>query len=212
MYIPAAFREDDLPTLHTLMQDYNFAVLVMQHDGVPLASHLPFMLDPQAGERGTLHVHLARGNPQVAHLAAAEAGAAEVLVIFQGPHAYISPSWYEADLSVPTWNFAAVHAYGIPCLFTQPAVLEPMLRDLVQQHEAAFDDLWPMALPDDYLHKQMRGVVGVELPITRLEGKFKLSQNRSACDQAQVAAALHAGADPLGAATAQLMDARCPPE
>src|SRR6266849_6044575 len=112
MYIPQAFRKEDVRTLHTFMQAYSFATLVTQQNGVPFATHLPFLLDNGHGPHGTLLAHMARVNPQWHDFDSAQ----EVLVIFQGPHAYISPSWYEDDvaLSVPTWNHLVVHAYVTP--------------------------------------------------------------------------------------------------
>src|SRR6266487_3531020 len=111
MYMPERFREDDLPTLHALMRDYSFATLVTQHEGVPFASHLPLMLAADEGPYGALFGHMAQANPQWRDFDASQ----DVLVIFQGPHTYVSPSWYEEDpTNVPTWNYAAVHAYGSP--------------------------------------------------------------------------------------------------
>jgi transcriptional regulator len=104
MYIPRAFREDDSSKLHTFMREYNFATFITLHDGVPFATHLPFLLDAERGPNGTLLAHMARANPQWQVFKSSQ----EVLVIFQGPHAYISPSWYEVELSVPTWNYAVV--------------------------------------------------------------------------------------------------------
>src|SRR5262245_32627214 len=107
MYIPNSFREDDQAELHDLMRQNNFAILVTQHGGAPFATHAPFLLDAERGPHGTLLAHIARANPQWRDFD----GQQEALVIFQGPHAYISPSWYEVAPSVPTWNYAAVHAY-----------------------------------------------------------------------------------------------------
>src|SRR5437667_8814124 len=135
MYTPEAFRADDLQRVHKLMQDYNFAALVTtQPDGVPVATHLPFVLDTQCGSSGygTLLCHMARANPQWRSFDAEH----EALVIFQGPHTYISPSWYEATLSVPTWNYAVVHAYGKPRIVEDATVLYNMLCTLIEQSEA----------------------------------------------------------------------------
>jgi len=110
MYIPNSHRADDRAQLHGLMRQYNFATLVTQHEDAPFATHLPFLLDTERGAHGTLLAHLARANPQWRDFVAGR----EVLVIFQGPHAYISPSWYQVHPSVPTWNYAVVHAYGVP--------------------------------------------------------------------------------------------------
>jgi transcriptional regulator len=199
MYIPKAFREDDTPTLHTFMQAYSFATLVTQQNGVPFATHLPFLLDTVREPHGTLFAHMARANPQWQDFKSAQ----EVLVIFQGPHAYISPSWYEVELSVPTWNYAAVHAYGLPRLIEDREELYKLLKTLIQTHEAHFEKPWPFQLSDDYLQKMMRGIAGFEIEITRLEGKFKLSQNRTAAERANVIAALQESTDTL--AVAELM-------
>ncbi len=204
MYIPKAFCEDDIIKLHALMRDYNFAAMVTQQpDGVPVATHLPFILDTNPGTYGygTLYCHLARANQQWRSFASEH----EALVIFQGPHAYISPSWYEEALSVPTWNYAVVHAYGKPRIIEDAVELYEMLRVLVENSEAQFEKPWPLDLPHDFMQKQMRGIVGVEIAITRLEGKFKLSQNRPAVDQVNVAATLHNSADALSEEVAKLM-------
>ena len=207
MYIPNSFREDDPALLHELMRQYNFAILVSQHEGAPFATHLPLLLDAQRGPHGTLLGHMARANPQWRDFAAS----GEALVIFQGPHAYVSPSWYEVAPSVPTWNYAIVHAYGTPRIIEDHARLHGMLEALVDTHESAFTRPWHMDLPGDYLDKMLRAIVGFEIEITRLEGKFKLSQNRSADDQRRVVAALAAGEDELGAGVARLMQAALAP-
>ena len=196
MYIPKHFREDDLNTLHHLMRAYSFATLITQHEGVPFATHLPFILDAQRGPYGTLLAHVARANPQWRDFNSEQ----EVLVIFQGPHAYVSPSWYEVELSVPTWNYAAVHAYGIPRLIEDGEELYQLLKVLIETHESQFENPWPFQLPDDYLQKMMRGIVAFEIEITRLEGKFKMSQNRTASERENVIAALNESSDTQPAA------------
>ena len=142
---------------------------------------------------------MARANPQWHDLVSEQ----EVLVIFQGPHAYISPSWYEVDLSVPTWNYTVVHAYGIPRLIEESEELYKLLKTLLETHEAQFENPWPFQLPDDYLQKMIRGIVGFEIEITRLEGKFKLSQNRTEAERENVIAVLQESSDTL--AVAELM-------
>lgn len=201
MYIPKAFREDDINILHALMQKYSFATLVTQQDGVPFASHLPFLLEAARGPRGTLLAHMARANPQWRTFNEAQ----EVLVIFQGPHAYISPSWYEVELSVPTWNYAVVHAYGVPRLIEEKIVLYNLLKTLIQAHEAQFERPWTFELPDEYVQKMMQGVAGFEIEITRLEGKFKMSQNRSETERETVIAALQDSPDALNISVAEIM-------
>jgi transcriptional regulator len=130
----------------------------------------------------------------------------DALVIFQGPHAYISPSWYEAELSVPTWNYAVVHAYGVARLIEDKTVLHSLLQALVETSEARIEKPWALQLlPEEYVQKMMQGIVGFEIPITRLEGKFKLSQNRPVSDQVRVVAALKDNQDELSAGVAALM-------
>ena len=201
MYNPKHFQTEDIARMHDLMRRNSFAALVTQHDGAPFATHLPFLLDERRGPYGTLLAHVARGNPQWHDLAAGQ----PALAIFQGPHAYISPSWYGVAPSVPTWNYAVVHAYGTARLVDDRAELHAMLRALVDQHEAAFERPWQMDLPEDYMDRMMRGVVGFAIEIARLEGKLKLSQNRGADDRRRVVEALDHGDDRLGQATAGMM-------
>jgi transcriptional regulator len=148
MYIPRHFREDELAVLHTLMDDYSFATLVsVREDGLPIASHLPFLLEREPLPYGTIKAHLALGNAQWRTLQPER----EVLAIFQGPHAYISPSWYQPGLHVPTWDYAVVHAYARPRLIQQPDELYASLQALVAKHEAQFATPWPFDLPQDYV-------------------------------------------------------------
>src|SRR5215510_3472385 len=204
MYIPTLYREEDLAALHTLMRDYSFATLVTQHDGAPFATHLPFILEAEAGPYGTLLGHMARANPQWRDFDESR----EVLAIFQGPHTYVSPSWYEVELSVPTWNYAVVHAYGTPRLITDYEECHALLDTLVRTHEAQFARPWPFQLPEDYVRKMMQGIVAFAIHITRLEGKFKLSQNRSLTDQQHVAVTLQQSADPVSQDVGTLMQQR----
>lgn len=183
MYIPSFNQVTDPAILHDLMQRFSFATLVTQHDGRPFATHLPFLVDPAWGEQGRLLAHLAKANPQWTDFAPG----VEALVIFQGPHAYISPSWYETQPSVPTWNYAVVHAYGTPRVIEDEEQIEEVLRRLVATHEDGFEEPWTVEqVPADYLQKMKRGIVTFEMPILRLEGKLKLSQNRSVADRTRV--------------------------
>lgn len=201
MYIPAPFREDDLPTLHALMRRHSFATLVTVHEGRPFATHLPFLLDAGRGPLGTLRAHLARANPQWQGL---EDGG-EVLVIFQGPHAYVSPSWYETQPNVPTWNYVAVHAYG-PTRLLNDEELAETLRQTVSEYETPQPQPWTIdALPDEYVRKMSRAIVGFEIALTRLEGKAKMSQNKPVGDRRGVIAALQAAGDPDSLAVAAWM-------
>jgi len=204
MYMPELYREEDLPTLHALMRDYSFATLVTQHEGTPFATHLPLILEADEGPYGTLFGHMARANPQWRDFAASQ----EVLVIFQGPHTYVSPSWYETALSVPTWNYAVVHAYGTARLITDYDACYALLDTLVRTHEAPFARPWRFQLPEDYVRKMVQGIVGFAIRITRLEGKCKLSQNRSRTDQHNVATTLQQSTDPLSQEVGALMQQR----
>ncbi len=203
MYIPKFNAVTDLAILHDLMRRFSFATLVTTHEGAPFATHLPFMLDPAASANGTLIAHMARGNAQWRDFD----GASEALTIFQGAHAYISPSWYEEPVSVPTWNYAVVHAYGVPRVIEDEARVRAILRELVDLHESTFAEPWPMDLPEEYLHKMIAAIVAFEIPIARLEGKLKLSQNRSPEDQRNVIGALSASPDANAQAVAAMMHA-----
>lgn len=183
IYIPSHFAENDPATLHALIRRHNFGTLVLSHRDETQVSHLPFLLD---GGRNVLRAHMARANPQWRAFSPDR----EVLAIFQGPHHYISPAWYGSHPSVPTWNYAVVHAHGRPVLIEDRDALEALMRDLVEHHEAGAPNPWKMNLPADYREKMLSGIVGFEIGISRLEGKFKLSQNRPASDRPRVIEAL----------------------
>ncbi len=186
MYIPHDFKVEDRTVLFDLMQRFSFATLVSMQDGVPVASHLPFLVHPGNDGQGQLVAHMARANSQWKSFAAGQ----EVLVIFQGDHAYISPSWYSVHPSVPTWNYAVVHAYGVPHIIEDYDETMRILRELVNRHEGRFAAPWQMNLPADYEHKMIKGIVAFAIDLTRIEGKFKLSQNRNEADRNGVIAAL----------------------
>ena len=137
------------------------------------------------------------------------ASGSEVLVIFHGPHSYISPSRYQTELAVPTWNYATVHAYGVPTVISEHERVVSLLREMVSTYEAPFEKPWPGHLPDEYRDKQMRGIVAFEIPVNRIEGKFKLGQNRSAADNQGVFEALSRSADADSRAVAGMMLAEC---
>jgi transcriptional regulator len=186
MYIPERFREDDKAILQAFIREHSFGVLVTRGEEAPFATHLPFLFDAERGEYGMLQAHMARANPQWREFASGR----EALVIFSGPHAYVSPSWYDVVLSVPTWNYAAVHAYGVPRIIEDKQLLYEQLKILVETHEAQFEHPWPLDLPQDYIEKMMSGIVGFTLEITRLEGKFKMSQNRTPAERDNVITSL----------------------
>lgn len=174
MYIPPHFKVDDPETLTAFLLANSFASLVTVADSEPFATHLPLLYCP---ETNTLIGHLAKANPQVAHLETTES----VLAIFTGPHGYISPRWYTHAPAVPTWNYTAVHVYGKPRLITEPEAL----TELVLALEAHFEPT-PIAYDSKFLAPKLKGIVGMEIEISRIEGKFKLSQNIPAESRASV--------------------------
>jgi transcriptional regulator len=197
MYNPTAFRQDDLTELHRQILDCRLATVVSQGASSLQASHLPLLLEPGEGQFGTLYGHFARANPQWRDLA----DGAEALVIFQGPEAYISPSWYAAKAEhgkvVPTWNYIAVHAQGRAEVFEDAERLLQLVSRLSDRHEAGRPQPWAVSeAPRDYIDGMLRAIVGFALPIERLQGKWKLGQNRSAADQAGVREGLAASLDP----------------
>lgn len=175
MYIPPSFRVEDRETLHAFMERYSFATLVSIRSDAPFATHLPLLLDR---DRNTLLGHLARGNPHAEAL-----GGGEWLAVFSGPHAYVSPSWYAVAPAVPTWNYAVVHAYGTPRKLSADRT-RTVVDETVRRYESTRDQPWANDLPEEYRQRMLDGVVGFEMPILRIEGKFKLGQNRDGQDRA----------------------------
>lgn len=198
MYTPPHFRETDLGILHQTIRRIALGTLVtLGPDGL-IGSHVPMLLDSDKGEYGTLIGHLAKANLQ----AKGAEPSVEALAMFQGPEAYITPSWYatkqESGKVVPTWNYVAVHAYGPIIFHDDPAWLRDAVSRLTDTHEAANAEPWEVAdAPEKFVQAQLRGIVGFEIPITRIDGKWKLSQNRPAADREGVIAGLAArdGAD-----------------
>lgn len=206
MYLPRAFVDEDLSRLHGVMQRSRLATLVTWGALGLQASHLPLLLDPAAGPNGTLYGHLAKANPQCTELASG----AEALLIFMGEDAYVSPSFYPSKAEhgkvVPTWNYVAVHAYGQPEVFTDPQRLLQVVEGLTERHEAGRPQPWKVAdAPADYVDGMLKAIVGFALPIQRLEGKRKLSQNRNAEDIAGVRDGLAASANLRDQQLSQLM-------
>lgn len=199
MYIPQANRVDDQQELLAFMAAHSFATLISLVQGELFATHLPLVIVAQ-GEQLLLRGHLAKANPHWQELATQR----EILVIFQGPHAYISPTHYEKWESVPTWNYIAVHAYGSARLVQDEAGQLAALRELIAATEAGYQQQWD-SLPEKYRHGMLNGIVAFEITVSRLEGKFKLSQNRPAGDQARVATALSSHPDLTIAAVGQYM-------
>ncbi|GCE15335.1 FMN-binding negative transcriptional regulator [Tengunoibacter tsumagoiensis] len=203
MYIPGHFNEANVQIIHAFMRDYSFATLVStDENGVPIATPLPFLLESEPAPYGTLKAHMALGNPQWKSFRADQ----EVLVMFQGPHAYITPSWYEQPLSVPTWNYAAVHAYGLPLLITETEASYQDLKNLIDLHERQFEHPWSLEqVPDEYIQKMMKGTVSFSIEITRLQGKFKMSQNRTPTERERISEELEKSPDATRVAASKLV-------
>lgn len=206
MYVPADFALVERDACHALIRAHGFALLATaDDDGLPVATHLPLVLDPTRGPNGALIGHVARANPQAAAFDGRPA-----LAIFQGPHAYISPMWYGTPkTSVPTWNYVAVHAYGVPRPVTDPAAVRALLARMVRDFEPEGAAGWRMEDAEPgFIERMTRGISTFEMPIDQLEGKAKLSQNRPAADRPRIIAVLGQSGDPLAAAVANLMAAR----
>ncbi|WMD20929.1 FMN-binding negative transcriptional regulator [Achromobacter seleniivolatilans] len=183
MYLPSAFREDSLDIQHDFIRAHPLGVIMTAGEGGLMANHIPCLLYPE-GAHGVLRLHVARANPQLAQLAAGH----ETLIVFHGAQAYISPSWYatkaETHKVVPTWNFVAVHVWGTPVIQDDPAWLRAQLDALTDSQEKARAEPWSVdQAPADFIAAQMRAIVGVEIPISRIEGKWKVSQNRGVADR-----------------------------
>lgn len=206
VYLPPAFTETREDVLLAHIERHDFGLLVTHGAAGLISSQIPFLAERRDGKL-YLQAHIARANPQGADLD----GVGEALAIFPGPHAYISPSWYEAGPAVPTWNYAAVHAYGPARRIDDPVWLRELVRRLSERHEAHEPAPWDMqALPEPYVQSMLNGIVGIEIAVSRLEGKFKLSQNRPAADRPRITAALERRDDPDSRAVAQLMREREP--
>jgi transcriptional regulator len=193
MYVPSHFEEKSTDVLHGLIQSQPFGTLVTVGDGGIEANHLPFELDSAAGEFGTLRAHVARANPVWKEFSRD----VDALVIFEGANAYVSPSWYAAKQEhgkvVPTWNYMTVHAYGLMRIVDDPVWLKSLIGRLTDRHEAGRFAPWKLAdAPQDYIDKMLEAIVGIEIPVARLLGKWKVSQNRSGADRAGVAEGLRA--------------------
>jgi len=198
MYLPAHFREDRLEVLHDFIRRQSFATLVtLGPDGL-IANHIPLVIHPEPAPFGTLRGHVSKANLQWRD----SLPDVPALAIFQGPSAYISPSWYptknETGHVVPTYNYVVVHAHGPLATYTDPARLEQHLRTLTDHHEAAFPTPWKIEnAPADYFQALLKSIVGLEIPILRLEGKWKVNQNRTAAERAGAVAGLRATGCPV---------------
>jgi transcriptional regulator len=202
MYVPSTFAEERLDVLHEFISAHAFATLVSGADGELTASHLPVLLQRARGRFGTLQTHLARQNEHWRALAAGE----PVLAVMQGPHAYISPRWYRNPVSVPTWNYVVVHAHGTPRVMDDAALREH-LHALVAKYEPSDGGWTAHALPGDVMEKLQRQVIGFEIEITRLQGKWKLGQNRTTEDRQGAIDGLRSSGDAESSRLAEWMAA-----
>lgn len=209
MYVPPLFQLDDPDAIRRIIGDHGFALLVTCEGGVPAATHLPLLHDPEPGPLGRVLGHLARANGQARQLEAAMRDGREVLAVFQGPHAYISPNDYgPGPATVPTWNYHAVHVYGVPRLMSDAEEVRGLLHRLTARHEAGRRPAWsPAQLDRAFIDRMVQGIQGFEIAITRVEAAAKLSQNRTPEQAARAAARLEASDDPLVRETGRRMRA-----
>jgi len=185
MYIPPFNRVEDRGRIRQFIRTHGFASVISAGGEKPIASHLPVLWANDGSEWGTLRSHMARANPQWRDF---ESGK-EILSIFHGPHAYISPSWYVMRRTVPTWNYAVVHIYGTPSLLDETA-LRQIVLDTTERYESAMAIPWKLPLTESEMSKMLKAIVGFSIKITHVEAKFKLGQNRSAEDQESMLRAL----------------------
>ena len=205
MYIPKGFEVEDLAELHGLMARHSFATLIGTLEGALFATHLPLLVDRDRGPKGTIVGHVARANPHGRILD----GASPALAIFAGPHAYVSPSWYASRDVVPTWLYTTVHAYGRPRAMGDPLKVRGLLERMVALYEGGFARPWRLdGQREEYLAGMMKGIVAFEMPIERIEGKFKLNQIKSEADRRGTIAGLKSVDDPMAREVADLMAAR----
>ena len=202
LYRPDHFAVDDRAAIARLVHDYPFAMLVTPGSPEPFVSHLPLLLVPEGESHGTLIGHFARANPHWRHVQDVES-----LVVFHGPHAYVSPSWYgQPERMVPTWNYATVHAHGTLEIIANALETRGVLDALIQRFEGGRTAPWTLRMPDRERDAMVAAIVAFRICVTRLEGKFKLSQNRTPADRARVAVALKAEGYAEATATAEWME------
>jgi transcriptional regulator len=209
MYNPAAFAETRIEVLHTFIRQHPLAALITHDSGQLEATHAPMIFDPQPEPHGSLRCHLARANPQSQMLASSPS----VLAIFRGAQHYITPSWYASKKQhgkvVPTWNYVAVHVWGRARLFQEQASLLRHLKELTDRHESAFTPPWSVDdAPKEYIEALSTAIIGVEISIERIEGKWKASQNRPPADRQGVIEGLEALGSPQSLEMAEIVRSR----
>lgn len=212
MYIPVHFEEHDQGVLHALVRSHPLGTWVTEAGGQLVVNHIPLILDSTRGPFGTLLGHVARANT-IWRTASRQV---ESVVVFQGPQAYITPSWYPAKQEhgrvVPTWNYAVVHAHGIPRIIDDPEWVRQHVVALTDVHEANRDTPWRVSdAPTSFIENLLKGIVGIEIPIARLVGKWKASQNRSAADRHGVIEGLRGAGDRESEQMAQLVQEHTDP-
>lgn len=212
MHITKQFEETDPAVLHSLIRAHPLGAWITLADGDLVANHVPLLLDTARGDHGSLVGHVARANP----IWRAFSASVDSIVIFQGPETYITPSWYPSKhahgKAVPTWNYAVVHAHGIPRAIEDRSWLRAHLNQLTDTHEAGQALPWKISdAPEEYLARMIEGIVGIEIPIARLAGKWKTSQNRPEADRLGVIAGLLARGDARSRNMAVLVSRHVPP-
>jgi transcriptional regulator len=200
MYVPPAFERSDPAELFAFIEAHSFALLVSTRGGEPFATHIPLLLVRDTGPHGTLIGHMARANPQWRTLDGQPA-----LAVFSGPHAYISPSWYESENVVPTWNYVVVHATGTFRLVDDPDAVADIVAATVATYERNMPVPWKLDKSTDYFHTMVKAIVGFRIEVTRLEGKWKLNQNQPPERREKVARVLGQSAEPDSQEIARLM-------
>lgn len=174
MYIPKAFDVNDKTKLFDFVKSNSFGILFSQDEDGPFATHLPFLIDENKGNNGVLIGHMAKPNPHWKKLINKE-----IIVVFPGPHAYISPTWYNEANTVPTWNYVAVHIYGEFKMIEDKDDMEGILEKTVSFYESSMPNPWVAEFDDKFIDELMNGIIGFEISINKIEGKWKLNQNHS---------------------------------
>ena len=204
MYVPSQNRIEDRAALLAYMRAYSFAAMASAGPGGLMATHLPFVIEDVDG-RTVLLAHMAKANPQWRDFAAGT----EAMVIFMQPHAYVSPRLYDASQNVPTWNYVAVHAYGRPVLIEERAAKLELQKKLIRQHDPGYLEQMA-ALPQSYLDAKLAAIVSFSLEATRIDARFKLSQDKNPAERERIARELESGGEGVAADTARLMRERDP--
>jgi len=202
MYIPDAFQMDRTVDCHDLIRENEFGTLTtVDSEGLPFATHLPFLIRPEEGTLGTLYAHMARANPQWRHFAEGR----QVLCVFQGEHGYISPNWYTTRLYVPTWNYVAVHAYGVPEILAENEQIDDLMRNLSHPYEPQPGGWTFDSMAEKQREGLKKGIVAFRIPLVRLQGKAKLGQNKGTEQRLAAADGLAATGDPTAIRLANRM-------